>query len=139
MTAGIDAGPLHHVGISVPSLREATAFYRDVLGYALGPEHVLPDQHIKAVFATREASRIELLEPTDTTSGIARFVGERGRATMHHLCFEVRDLARTLDRLAAEQVELIDRAPRRGVDGLVAFLHPRASGGVLVELLQVSR
>jgi len=57
---------------------------------------------------------------------------------MHHLCFEVDDLAAALERLVASGVELVDRAPRRGIDGLVAFLHPRASGGVLVELLQRS-
>ena len=139
MTTGIDAGALHHVGIAVPSLRDATAFYREVLGYDVGREHVLTDQRIKAVFVTRDDSRIELLEPTDTESGVARFVAERGRATMHHLCFEVRDLAGTLDRLTAEGVELIDRTPRRGVEGLVAFLHPRSAGGVLVELLEIAR
>jgi methylmalonyl-CoA/ethylmalonyl-CoA epimerase len=139
MIRGVDAGRLHHVAIAVPSLGEATAFYRDVLGYALGPEHVMTEQRIRAVFATRDGSRVELIEPTDTESGVARFVAERGRQTLHHLCFEVRDLARTLDRLAAEGVELIDRAPRTGIDGLVAFMHPRATGGVLIELLEVAR
>ena len=139
MTRGVDAGRLHHVAIAVPSLRDASAFYRDVLGYTLGPEHVMAEQRIKAVFATREDSRIELIEPTDTESGVARFVEERGRQTMHHLCFEVSDLGRTLDRLAAEGVDLIDHAPRTGIDGLVAFIHPRATGGVLIELLELAR
>ena len=138
MTA-IDAGALHHVGIAVPSLREATRFYRDVLGYSVGPEHVLPEQHITAVFATHGDSRIELLEPTDDDSGVARFVAERGRQTVHHLCFEVADLTRTLERLAAEGAELIDRVPRRGIEGSVAFVHPRWTGGVLIELLEVAR
>jgi methylmalonyl-CoA/ethylmalonyl-CoA epimerase len=70
---------------------------------------------------------------------VARFLADRGRATVHHLCFEVADLAGSLARLAAEQVELIDRAPRQGVDGLVAFIHPRAAGGVLIELLERPR
>ena len=139
MTRGVDAGRLHHVAIAVPSLRDASAFYRDVLGYTLGPEHLMAEQRIKAVFATRDDSRIELIEPTDTESGVARFVSERGRQTMHHLCFEVRDLGRTLDRLAAEGVDLIDHAPRTGIDGLVAFIHPRATGGVLIELLELAR
>lgn len=136
---GIAAGPLHHVGIAVPSLRDAVPFYRDVLGYAVGPEHELTDQKVRVVFATRDGSRVELLEPTDAESGIARFVAERGRATMHHVCFEVADLAGTLARLAHDGVELIDRAPRQGVEGRVAFLHPRASGGVLVELIELPR
>ena len=84
-------------------------------------------------------SRVELLEPTDAESGVARFVAERGRAAMHHLCFAVTDLAGTLDRLAADGVELVDRTPRRGIEGRVAFLHPRAAGGVLVELLELAR
>jgi len=132
----VGAGALHHVGIAVPSLAEAIPFYRDVLGYDVGAVHVMAEQRVRIVFATRGDSRVELLEPTDTESGVARFVAERGRPTMHHLCFEVDDLAAALARLAAEGVELVDRVPRRGVEGLVAFLHPRAAGGVLVELLQ---
>jgi len=136
--SAIEAGTLHHIGVVVPSLTEAIPFYRDTLGYAIGRQHDVADQRVRIVFATRGQSRVELLEPTDTQSGIARFLAERGRPTMHHLCFEVDDLAAALERLVASGVELVDRAPRRGVDGLVAFLHPRASGGVLVELLQRS-
>jgi methylmalonyl-CoA/ethylmalonyl-CoA epimerase len=139
MTALAGVGALHHVGVVVPSLAQAVPFYRDVLGYTAGPEHALAEQRVRVVFVTRDESRVELLEPTDTQSGVARFLAERGRATMHHLCFEVADLAGTLDRLAKEGVELVDRSPRRGVEGQVAFLHPRAVGGVLVELLQRSR
>ena len=133
------AGPLHHVGVVVPKIAEALPFYRDVLGYAIGPVHDMPEQHVKVVFITHGDSRVELLEPTDTDSGVARFLAERGRTTMHHLCFEVVDLKGTLDRLAHEGIELVDRAPRVGVEGPVAFIHPRASGGVLIELIQLSR
>ena len=133
------AGPLHHVGVVVPRIAEALPFYRDVLGYAIGPVHDMTDQQVKVVFATRGDSRVELLEPTDDNSGVARFLAERGRATMHHLCFEVVDLAGTLDRLVREGVQLIDQTPRRGAEGLVAFVHPRATGGVLIELIQHSR
>jgi methylmalonyl-CoA/ethylmalonyl-CoA epimerase len=134
----LEAGPVHHIGVVVPSLSDAIAFYRDTLGYAIGTRHEVADQRVRVVFATKGASRVELLEPMDTSSGIARFLAERGRATMHHLCFEVDDLAASLQRLASSGVELVDVAPRRGVEGMVAFLHPRASGGVLVELLQRS-
>ena len=136
--SAIEAGLLHHIGVVVPSLTEAIPFYRDTLGYTIGRQHFVADQRVRVVFATRGESRVELLEPTDSSSGIARFLADRGRATMHHLCFEVDDLAAALERLVASGVELVDRAPRRGIDGLVAFLHPRASGGVLVELLQRS-
>ena len=135
MTSPIGAGPLHHIAVAVPSLAEAIPFYRDVLGYRVDEPRAIPDQRVRVSFATREGTRIELLEPTDTESGVARFVAERGRPTLHHLCFVVDDLAGTLARLAAEGVELVDRAPRRGVEGIVAFLHPRAANGVLVELI----
>jgi len=133
------AGPLHHVGVVVPKIADALPFYRDVLGYAIGPVHDMPEQHVKVIFMTRGDSRVELIEPTDSESGVARFLAERGRATMHHLCFAVDDLAGTLDRLAREGIELVDRAPRVGAEGQVAFIHPRASGGVLIELIQLSR
>jgi methylmalonyl-CoA/ethylmalonyl-CoA epimerase len=136
VTATLDTGPLHHVGVVVPSIADAIPFYRDVLGYAVGPEHRLEEQRVKVVFITKGGSRVELLEPTDGESGVARFLAERGRATMHHLCFEVTDLAGTLARLAAQGIELVDKAPRRGAEGMVAFLHPRAAGGVLIELLE---
>jgi len=132
---GIGAGELHHVAVAVPSLSETIPFYRDVLGYQVDEPRVIADQRVRVAFATRDGSRVELLEPTDTQSGVARFVAERGRPTLHHLCFVVDDLASTLVRLASEGVELVDRAPRRGVEGLVAFLHPRAANGVLVELI----
>lgn len=139
MKALAEAGPLHHVGIAVPSLDAAIPFYRDTLGYAIGPVHAMTEQGVRVVFATKGTSRVELLEPTDAESGVARFVAERGRATLHHLCFEVTDLGGTLVRLAAAGLELIDPAPRRGVEGMVAFLHPRSAEGVLIELLEVAR
>lgn len=132
---GIGAGELHHVAVAVPSLAETIPFYRDLLGYDVGEPHLVADQHVRVAFATKDGSRVELLEPADTQSGVARFVAERGRPTLHHLCFVVDDLAGTLVRLADEGVELVDHAPRRGALGLVAFLHPRAAHGVLVELI----
>jgi methylmalonyl-CoA/ethylmalonyl-CoA epimerase len=133
--AVIGAGELHHVAVAVPSLAEAIPFYRDVLGYAVAEPVTIADQHVRVAFATHGGSRIELLEPIGGESGVAKFVAERGRPTLHHICFVVDDLAGTLDRLARSGVELVDRVPRRGVEGMVAFLHPRASSGVLVELI----
>ena len=132
---GIGAGELHHVAVAVPSLAEAIPFYRDVLGYQVDAPRLVADHDVRVAFAVREGSRVELLEPTGGESGVARFVAERGRPTLHHLCFVVDDLAGTLVRLASEGVELVDHAPRRGVEGQVAFLHPRAANGVLVELI----
>ncbi len=132
---GIGAGELHHVAVAVPSLAETIPFYRDLLGYRVDEPRLVADQHVRVAFATRDGSRVELLEPADTESGVARFVAERGRPTLHHLCFVVDDLAGTLGQLERDGVELVDRAPRRGAEGMVAFIHPRSSGGVLIELI----
>ncbi len=130
-----DVGELHHVSIVVPSIAGSLPFYRDTLGMRAGPVRELADQRVRAVFLTAPNTRIELIEPTDADSGVARFLAERGKASLHHLCFVVDDLRSTLAALEQRGVELIDQAPRRGAEGDVAFLHPRASGGVLVELI----
>ncbi len=80
-------------------------------------------------------SKVELVSPTDDSTGVARFLEAKGEG-FHHVCFEVPDLAETLTRLAIDGVELIDTAPRKGAEGPVAFLHPRSCHGVLVELIE---
>ena len=132
------SGELHHVSIAVASIAESLPFYRDTLGMRAGPIRELADQRVRVVFLTAPNTRIELIEPTDSESGVARFVAARGKPTLHHLCFVVDELRSTLEALDARGVELIDREPRPGADGDVAFLHPRASGGVLVELIDRS-
>lgn len=129
------AGDLHHVAIVVPSIAEALPFWRDVLGFRAGQVSSLPDQRVRVAFLSANDSRVELVEPIDKDSGVARFLAERGKATLHHVCFAVDDLSTTLDRLAASGVEIVDPKPRRGAEGDVAFVHPRAAGGVLVELI----
>lgn len=135
---GMPAGELHHVAIVVPSIAAALPFYRDTLGLAPGPVHELPDQRVRAVFLGTGTTRIELIEPLDATSGVATFLAARGRSTLHHLCFVADDLAGTLGDLAAAGIALVDREPRPGVHGDVAFLHPRAGDGVLIELIDRS-
>jgi methylmalonyl-CoA epimerase len=135
MTSSARVGELHHVSIVVPSIDAAVPFYRDTLGLRAGPVRDLAEQRVRAVFLTGPDTRIELIEPTDTTSGVAQFLAERGKPALHHVCFVVDDLVSRLRALEAEGAELIDRQPRRGVEGEVAFLHPRASGGILVELI----
>jgi methylmalonyl-CoA/ethylmalonyl-CoA epimerase len=133
-----EAGELHHVSVVVPSIPDALPFYRDTLRMRAGPIRELTDQHVRAVFLTAPNTRIELIEPTDTVSGVARFLAERGKPALHHLCFVVDDLRSTLRALESRGMELIDREPRRGAEGDVAFLHPRASGDVLIELIDRS-
>jgi methylmalonyl-CoA/ethylmalonyl-CoA epimerase len=133
-----EAGELHHVAVVVRSLAGSLPFYRDTLGMHPGPVLDLEDQRVRAVFLTAPNARVELIEPTDGESGVARFLADRGKPTLHHLCFVVDDLRATLAGLARRGVELIDLEPRRGAEGDVAFLHPRASGGVLIELIDRS-
>jgi len=135
---GEGTGELHHVSVVVPSIADALPFYRDTLRMRAGPVREIPDQQVRAVFLSAPNTRIELIEPTDTLSGVARLLAERGKPALHHVCFVVDDLRGTLRALEARGMELIDREPRRGAEGDVAFLHPRASGGVLVELIDRS-
>ena len=130
-----EARELHHVSIVVASIAESLPFYRDTLKLLPSGVREIADQKVRVVFLSAPNTRIELIEPTDTTSGVARFLAERGKPTLHHLCFVVDDLRLTLAALAQRGVELIDREPRTGAEGDVAFLHPRASDGVLVELI----
>ncbi len=128
-------GPLHHVAVAVPRIEDALPFFRDTLGLPADRIRDLPDQHVRVVFLGDAKGRIELIQPIGGESGVAKFVAEHAKPTLHHVCYVVDDLAATLEKLAREGVELIDSAPRRGAEGMVAFIHPRASGGVLIELI----
>jgi methylmalonyl-CoA/ethylmalonyl-CoA epimerase len=124
---------IHHVGIVVTRLDDAYRFYRDVLGLPLVKEAEVPDQGIRAALLSAGESEIELLEPVAADTGVARFLDRRGEG-LHHLCFDTRDVSASLTDLAQRGVEVIDRVPRDGLAGRIAFLHPRACDGVLVEL-----
>ncbi len=130
-------GRIHHVAVVVRDLDAAVGFYRDTLGMPLELVLPVPSDQVRIGFLTVGESRIELVEPTSDDPGVARFLASRGEG-FHHVCFEVRDVAATLDELAAEGIELIDRAPRAGADGPVAFIHPRSAHGVLVELVEAA-
>jgi methylmalonyl-CoA/ethylmalonyl-CoA epimerase len=124
---------IHHVGVVVRRLAEAYRFYRDALGLELLKEAALPDQAVRAALLAAGDTEIELIEPLDTASGVARFLARRGEG-LHHLCFETPDVGQSLAELRARDVELLDQAPRAGLAGRIAFLHPRACMSVLVEL-----
>jgi methylmalonyl-CoA epimerase len=137
--AGIRAehrlGRIHHVAIVVRDLTAALGFWRDVLGLPLESIQAIPGDHVRIAFLPVDDTKVELVEPTDSSTGVARFLSAKGEG-FHHVCFEVPHLANTLTRLAIEGVELIDSAPRRGAEGPVAFLHPRSCQGLLVELIE---
>ena len=124
---------IHHVGIVVKSLDEAYRFWRDTLGMPLVREAVLEDQGVRAALLAAGESEVELLEPLREDTGVGRFLARRGEG-LHHLCFQTPNVDGALADLHAQQVALVDRAPRAGLAGRIAFLHPGACDGVLVEL-----
>ncbi len=126
---------VHHVGIAVQDLEAALRFYRDVLGLPVQKQAVVEEQGVKAALLAIGQSEIELLEPTGPDTPVGRFIARRGEG-LHHICFQTDDVARELEELKAKGVELVDQRPRRGLAGLICFLHPRAHHGVLVELAQ---
>lgn len=127
---------INHIGVAVKSLDASIPFYRDVLGMIFEGQEVVAEQKVKVAFFAVGESRIELLEPTGDDSPLAKFLEKNGEGT-HHVAYEVDDLVATLARLNAAGVRLIDEVPRRGAHGSrIAFLHPKASGGVLTELCQ---
>ncbi len=126
---------VHHVGIAVPSIDDALRFYGEKLGLALQDQLELPDRQLKVAFVKTSNMLIELLEPTDPDTPVARFLERRGPG-LHHLCFGTPDIHEHLRDLRDKGVELIDEEPRPGAHGDVAFLQPTAALGVLIELLQ---
>jgi len=128
---------IDHVGIIVGNLVEAIRTYCEQLGFVLLERMEIPSQKVEAAFLDAGNGTIELISPTDTESGSARFLANRGEGT-HHLCFEVDDIVAALASLKERGVRLIDEIPRRGPHGLVAFIHPKATHGMMIELLQKS-
>jgi len=124
---------IHHVGIVVHSADEALGFFRDILGLTVTEDRVVEEQGVRGVLLALGENEIELLEPTRGDTGVARFLESRGQ-TLHHICFNTDDVEAELARLKGLGVELIDESPREGLAGRIAFIHPKAMHGVLVEL-----
>lgn len=126
------ARDLDHVAIAVSSLEEALGLYQLLSGHPGSPVETLESQGVRVAFC----GAVELLEPLRPDSPVGRFLAKRGPG-LHHIAYRSVDLQGDLDRLAAQGVELIDAHPRPGARGhQVAFLHPRSTGGILVELVQ---
>jgi methylmalonyl-CoA epimerase len=128
-------GRVHHVAVVVRSIEAALGLWRDTLG--LPVELVLPIEHdrVTIAFLPVGESKIELVQPDDDTTGVARFLASRGEG-FHHVCFEVANISEALMRLEMDGIELVDTVARKGAEGPVAFLHPRSCQGVLVELIE---
>jgi methylmalonyl-CoA epimerase len=128
-------GRIHHVAVIVETMEPALQFWRDTLGLELDVVEDMAHDRVRIAFLPVGESKIELVEPTDQTTGVARFLAKNGEG-FHHVCFEVDNIVETLMRLEFDGVELIDTAPRKGAEGPVAFIHPRSCHGVLVELIE---
>ena len=127
---------LDHIGIAVKDLQAALAFYRDALGLEIEAPEEVPSQHVRAHFIPVGEPRLELLEATSAESPIAKYIDKRGPG-LHHITLRVPDLRAALAALKARGARLIDEEPRPGAEGsLIAFVHPSATGGVLIELKQ---
>lgn len=129
---------INHVAFVVPTLGEGHAFWHDIMKLPTGKSYREPEQGVDVAFYGTEESKIELVAPLDDESGVAKFLQKRGPG-MHHICFEVPNLDDTLAELKSHQIELIDEVPRLNAKGVrVAFVHPKSSGGVLVEFYEVA-
>ncbi len=127
---------LDHIGIAVDDLEKALGFYRDDLGLNVDLTESVPSQAVRAHFIEVGNVKLELLEATSSDSPIARSIERRG-VGLHHITLRVDDLVGALDHLRGRGVQLIDDVPRDGAEGaLVAFIHPRSTHGVLIELKQ---
>lgn len=130
--------PLDHVAIAVDSIATTQPLFETLIGAIGSPVERVADQGVDVVFIGTGPGRIELIEPTGADTAVGRFLRRRGPG-MHHIAYRVPDLAEALARLAADGIELIDAEPRAGAHGhLVAFLHPRSTGGVLIELVEAT-
>lgn len=125
---------INHVCMAVRDIDATLAFYQKVFGTGKAEVEEIEDQGVRASLVRVGGSQLEFIQPTDPNGSVARFIESKGEG-MHHICFEVADVQQTLDRLDAEGIQLIDKSPREGLSGTIAFLHPRATGGVLIELV----
>lgn len=128
-----------HVAIAVPDLDAGIALYKNILGK--GPEHIeeVPDQKVRGAFFAVGETSLELIFPTAAESPVSKFLADRkGRSGLHHICLAVTGIETHLAELKKKGIQLIDEKPRIGANGKkIAFVHPRSTGGVLIELSEM--
>ncbi len=125
---------INHVALAVNDIDETLAFYRAVFGTGESEVEDIEDQAVRAALVRIGGSQLELIQPTDPEGGVAKFIERRGEG-VHHIAFEVDDLQASLDALNEHGVRTIDNAPREGLSGMIGFIHPRSTRGVLIELV----
>jgi len=126
---------IDHIAVVVEDIERALGVFRDALGMELNHMETIPEQDVKIAFLPVGESEIELLEPISSDSGVARFLAKRGEG-LHHICLEVEDIDAALAELKGKGIRLINERPVAGAHGRVAFVHPKSTHGVLIELLE---
>jgi len=129
---------VHHIGIAVQDIEKSLAVYRDLLGLELEGQHEVEEQKVITAFFPVGETHIELIQPTEGNVGVTKFLEKRGEG-VHHICFEVDDIEQALQDVKSRGAVLIDETPRIIEQGKkkMAFLHPKSTGGVLIELYQI--
>lgn len=127
---------INHLAIVVENIEESLGFWRDALGLPMGKIQDVPQEEVQVAFLDAGESHIELVQPTTSDSGIAKYLSKKGQG-MHHVCFEVEDIAVALDHMKTQGIELINETPRERDGRKYAFIHPKSTGGVLVELYEL--
>lgn len=129
---------IEHLGIAVPSIAEALPYYEEVLGLTCYAIEEVADQKVKTAFLKVGEVKIELLEPTNPESTVAKFIEKNGgRGGFHHIAYAVNDIEVRLQEVAEKGVQLIDKTPRSGAEGMtIAFLHPKSTAGILTEFCE---
>ena len=132
----MDITHIEHIGIAVKSIEEQLPYYEDVLGLKCYNIETVEDQKVKTAFFKVGGTKIELLEPTSEDSTIAKFIENRGEG-VHHIAYAVKSVEKALKKAEDKGLQLIDKKPRKGAEGLnIAFLHPRSTGRVLTEFCE---
>ena len=127
---------IDHIGIAVSNLEESIRFYEDVLGLEVEGEEVVEEQKVKVAFLPIGDTEVELLEATTPDSPIAKFIEKRGQG-VQHIAFKVDNIEEALEMMREKGIRLIDEKPRYGAGGArIAFLHPKSTNGVLIELCE---
>ncbi|NCO56386.1 MAG: methylmalonyl-CoA epimerase [Bacteroidetes bacterium] len=130
---------IEHIGIAVSNLFEAIKFYEKMLGLKCYSIEEVPDQKVKTAFFMVGKTKIELLESTEPDGTIGNFILKKGEG-IHHIAFAVNNIEKTLFELESKEVKLIDKTPRKGAEGLnIAFIHPKSSHGVLIEVCEAQK
>lgn len=127
---------IEHIGIAVKSIEESLPYWEGVLGLKCYAVEEVKDQKVKTAFFMVGQTKIELLESTDPEGPIGKFIEKKGEG-IHHIAFATKNIEAALEEASAKGIQLIDKQPRLGAEGLhIAFLHPKSTGGVLTELCE---